>query len=135
MITVIDTNVLIDIFRDDPDFSESSAKCIRKCMQEGSLVACDVVWAETAALFDSADQFVSVMQQLDIKFSPVNQSSAEYAGMLWKMYRSSGGSRQRVLSDFLIAAHSIQQCDRLLSRDRGFYRKYFISVNLLDPKQ
>ena len=29
--------------------------------------------------------------------------------------------------------HAIEQADRLLTRDRGFYRDYFSSLRLLDP--
>ncbi len=35
--------------------------------------------------------------------------------------------------DFLIGAHALAQCDRLLTRDRGFYKEYFGKIRIVDP--
>ena len=40
-------------------------------------------------------------------------------------YRRSGGPRERIISDFLIGAHAAAEADTFLTRDRGFYAKYF----------
>jgi hypothetical protein len=51
--------------------------------------------------------------------------------MAWKKYRNAGGRRDRVLADFFIGAQAQAKADRLLTRDRGFYKKYFRSVKLM----
>ena len=53
MITAIDTNVLIDLFGADPIHGIHSKEAIRSCINQGSLVACEVVWAEVSAVFPS----------------------------------------------------------------------------------
>jgi len=46
-----------------------------------------------------------------------------------------GGSRTRLIVDFLIGAHARERADRLLTRDRGFYRAYFDELEIVDPTQ
>ena len=55
------------------------------------------------------------------------------AGGFWQEYRKKGGLKTRVVADFLIGAHALTQCDCLLTRDRGFYRKYFNNLKIIDP--
>ena len=133
MITAVDTNVLLDVFRNDPRFCSSSAALLRHCLTQGALIACDIVWAETAAAFPAQAPFLKAMQTLDVKYSTFDQQSAEHAAHAWRRYRAHGGKRDRVLADFFIGAHALQQADQLLTRDRGFYRPYFKGLRILDP--
>ncbi len=133
MITAVDTNILLDIFGGDPEFGQPSAEALRRCIAQGAIVACEVVWAETVTFFDKESQFLKAMETLGIGFTPVPQQAAIKAGSAWRHYRKNGGKRTRVAADFLIGAHAAAECDRLLTRDRGFYRSYFKSLKVLDP--
>lgn len=133
MITAVDTNVLIDIFGADPRFGAASAAALRRCLNEGSVVACDVVWSETRSAFPSDTAFVSALGALGVAFSAPHESAATAAGVAWKKYRSAGGKKDRVMADFLIGAHAASQCDRLLTRDRSYYSKYFAGLKVVDP--
>lgn len=133
MITAVDTNVLIDVFGADPSFGERSRSAIRSALLEGGLVACDIVWAEVAAAFPAPADVSAAMDRLGVRFAPLDEDVSVEAGAAWRSYRRSGGSRTRILADFLIGAHAGAHADRLLSRDRGFYRKHFERLQVLDP--
>jgi len=51
VITAVDTSVLLDVFDADPKFGRASVEALRECVTSGSLIACEVVIAETASAF------------------------------------------------------------------------------------
>ena len=133
MITAVDTNVMLDLFGADPVFGSRSQRSVRSCLSEGRLIACEVVWAEVASFFPSTDDAEVALNRLGVEYSPITLKTALAASKVWKLYRSRGGKRERVVADFLIGAHAALQAERLLTRDRGFYRTYFSRLRLLDP--
>src|SRR5438552_2704206 len=133
MITAVDSNVLLDELGADSTFGAASATAIRIALREGRLVACEAVWAEVAASFASAAAATSSFTRLNLEFSPLTSEAALEAGTAWNAYRVRGGPRSRVIADFLIGAHALCQADRLLTRDRGFYRAYFRRLRIFDP--
>lgn len=135
MITAVDTNVLLDVLGADRTFGERSARALRKCMADGALVACDVVFAETGASFPTQQAAAAALSELRVDFSPPDARSALTAGDAWRTYRRSGGTRERVIADFLIGAHARISADQLLTRDRGFYRRYFEDLHVIDPSR
>ena len=133
MITAVDTNVLLDVFGADPEFGQRSAGALRACLRQGRLVACEVVWAETASFFPSPAAARGPMERLEVGFSPLDVEAALAASGAWRRHRAKGGRRERVAADFLIGAHARLHADRLLTRDRGFYRACFSGLKILDP--
>jgi len=133
VITAVDTNVLLDVFGADPKFAPASAQALRSCLREGALVASEVVWAETATVFGAAGSFRDAMNKLPAAFLPMTDEAAIKAAEAWRRYRAGRGPRNRIAADFLIGAHALVVADRLLTRDRGFYRKYFAGLRIIDP--
>lgn len=133
MITAVDSNVLLDVFGADPTYGERSRGALRRALNEGSLIACEVVFAEVAASFPTGAAAAEAMGQLHVAFSAIDQAAALAAGGTWKTYRRRGGRRERVIADFLIGAHALASADRLLTRDRGYYRVGFPRLKLVDP--
>lgn len=134
MITAIDTNILLDIFLGDAVYGPSSEKVLQQCLKEGKVCACSIVWTEVAAVFPTQKECVQAMSAMDIEFSSITQATALKASDYWRHYRKNGGARSRISADFLIGAHSVLQADRLLTRDKGFFRDYFKSLEVLVPK-
>lgn len=133
MITAVDTNVLLDIFLDDQTFRAGSLAALRACLSEGTIVACEVVFAEVTAVFADEPAAIRAMAQIPVGYSAIDSASAVRAGSGWRRHRRDGGSRQRIVADFLVGAHALEQADRLLTRDRGFHRTAFTGLTIVDP--
>jgi len=136
VITAVDTNVLVDILEPDPHHGAASGDALTRCLAEGTIVACDVVWAEVATVYaDKQAELLAALQTLGIDYCEVTREASLEAARHWHAYRSRGGSRQRIAADFIVGAHALAQCDRLLTRDRGFYRRSFSALEILDPSR
>ena len=134
MTTAVDSMVLIDLFQQEPRWAPRAATAIDHAIRSGRLVACDVVWAEVAGRFASADVLAGAMTELSVEFEGMTQTAATNAGRLWRDFRRRGGRRRdRIVPDFLVGAHALERADALLTRDRGFYRRYFKSLNIIEP--
>jgi predicted nucleic acid-binding protein len=126
--------VLLDVLGADPTFGPRSREALRQAYDAGALVACEIVWAEVRAHFATEQAFRGAMRELGVQFDPLTADAAEAAGRVWRHRRGAGQpGRDRVVADFLIAAHALLQADALVTRDRGFYRRYFANLKLVDP--
>lgn len=134
MITAVDTNVLADVFSANPRFGAASAAALRRSSAEGRLIACDVVFAECAAVFEDEQKAAQALAGARIDFSALDAEAAVGAGLRWGRYRRGGGGRDRVAADFLIGSHASLHADRLLTRDRGFYRSFFSDLEVIEPR-
>lgn len=124
MVTAVDTSVLLDVLLNDPQHASASIKALRKAAVEGSLILCEIALAEIAPALPAADlpQFLS---DWNLTFIPSSQASAVLAGEMFRVFLQRGGKAGRIVPDFLLAAHSQIHAQRLLARDRGYYRDYF----------
>jgi len=133
MITAIDTNILLDILVPNENFYEASANALQDAAGEGSLVISDIVYAELCIHFEAQRECDAFVESNEIRVQALAREAHFLASRAWRAYRQQGGKRTRILADFLIGAHAQKQASRLLSRDRGFYRGLFPSLDLHDP--
>ena len=134
MITAVDTNVLIDILEPDPKHGPASKEAYKRCQRQGAVVACEVVWAEVATAYGHAIvDLPEILNRINLQFSALTIDASLESARCWYAYRQQGGDRERIVADFLIGGHAFVQCDRLLTRDRGFYRGCFEKLIIEAP--
>jgi predicted nucleic acid-binding protein len=132
-VTLVDTNVLIDILSNDPNWREWSEARLVERSAAGPLMINEIVYAELAARFATQDQLDNEISDLDLTFMRMPKSALFSAGRAFERYRSLGGTRAGVLPDFFIGAHAEVTQWRLLTRDTGRYLTYFPDVELITP--
>lgn len=134
MVTAVDTSVLLDVLLNDPQHAPASIAALHLAAAEGSLAICDVALAEIVPVLKVGD-LLQFLADWKLTFVPSTQPVAVLAGEMFRVYLGRGGKRGRMVPDFLVAAHAQQLTERLLARDRGFYRDYFKQLTLWDPSK
>ena len=130
MNTAVDTSVLLSIIKQEAGWETWSEK-LRWAAGEGRLLVCPVVFAELSSQFPTVDVLLSTLHEAGIEYDPFSSEAAHLAGQMFQAYRSRGGPRDQLIPDFLIAAHGQLQAGRLAAIDRGYYRRCFKGLRLL----
>ena len=132
--TLIDSNILIDILGGDPVWAEHSVRRLSACARRGPIAINDVVYAELAAGFASQAQLDDEVAAMRLKFAPMSKAALFLAGQAFRRYRVAGGARPNVLADFFIGAQASVEGWPILTRDERRYRTYFPDVALVGER-
>ena len=133
MITTVDSSVIIELLVDESGKADSSESALRQARKEGSLIICETVLAEVAPILGDKGDLEEFLRDWEFTFQPASMESSILAGSLFRLYLGRGGKRGRVVADFLVGAHAQVFSNRLLTRDRGFYRDYFKGLSIWNP--
>ncbi|WP_176086539.1 type II toxin-antitoxin system VapC family toxin [Martelella sp. HB161492] len=131
--TLVDTNVLLDLVTDDPVWADWSIDQLETASLAGPLLINDVIYAELAVRYQQIEALDAFIDRASIRFLPLSRPSLFLAGRVFTRYRRAGGTRAGVLPDFFIGAQAAVERLPLLTRDGGRYRGYFPTVDLITP--
>lgn len=159
MISAVDTNVILDVLVPGSPFEIPSQNALDDSLRNGILVLVEVVYAELAAHFPSQASLDTFLVDTSIQLVPTSRHGLSRAGLAWREYRQRRPAlsacpqcgqrqkltcsacqrainwRQHLIADFLVGGHARAHSDRLLTRDRGYYKTYFPDLAILDPGQ
>ena len=131
--TLVDSNVLLDVFTDDPSWAGWSGEALVEAFDQGPVVINPVVYAEVSVGFDRIEELDEALPQAAFVREPLPYPAGFLAGKAFLAYRRSGGARPAPLPDFYIGAHAAVAGYRLLTRDARRYRTHFPRLDLLAP--
>ena len=133
--TLVDTNVILDLVTNDPDWSGWSIAQLEEAALKGPLCINDVVYAELSVRYARIEDLEAMLDDAAIEVARTPRDALFLAGKVFVQYRKSGGARTGVLPDFFIGAHAAVSGLPLLTRDGGRYRTYFPSMALIAPEK
>lgn len=130
--TLVDSNVLIDILGGDPQWSPLSIAALADCVKRGPIAINEVVYAELSAGFQQQEQLDQEIETMGLKLERLSKAALFHAGQAFRRYRAAGGSRNNVLADFFIGSQASVERWPILTRDNARYRTYFPDVIVLN---
>jgi len=131
--TLVDANVLLDVFTADPRWREWSREHLKAALAAGDVVLDPLVYAEVSLAFAHEIELDAELRELGIHKRPLPYAAAFPAGRAFLKYRRAGGQRISPLPDFYIGAHAKVEQLRVLTRDAQRYETYFPDVELDAP--
>lgn len=128
---LVDTNVLIDIFQNDPVWARKSIDALTRALTRGPLAINEIVYAELAAGFSDRTALDRELAPLPLGWAALGKDALALAGRTFRRYRREGGAKNNVLADFFIGAQASSEGFAILTRDAGRYRTYFPEVEVV----
>lgn len=132
--TIVDTNILLDIVSDDPVWFDWSARALEIASAQSDLVINAVVYAELSSRYSSMENLDEFIQGIGLQITPIPKRALFLADKAFANYRQSGGTKSGVLPDFFIGAHAAVADVPLLTRDKRRFGTYFPTVRLISPE-
>lgn len=130
---LVDTNVLVDVLENDPQWADWSIAQLRAQSKVRRLAINPVIYAELSLTFSTAEALDAAIDGLDLDLLEIPRPALFLAGKAFVRYRRQGGTRGNVLADFFVGAHAAVGGYPLLTRDPTRYRSYFPRVALITP--
>jgi predicted nucleic acid-binding protein len=132
MTTAIDTNILVALWNEDDSLNTLARSALDAAPGRGSLVIAAPVFAELLAAPSRDEAFLdSFCRETGISVDwNLDEVIWRTAGRAFQLYvarrrKQRGSGQRRILADFLIGAHAIQNGFRLLTMDHRLYRAAF----------
>lgn len=130
---LVDTNVLVDVLQNDPQWAEWSIGQMRAQASLHALVVDPIIYAEVSLSFSTLEALEEVVDTLGLEVREVPRPALFLAAKTYALYRRRGGSKHQVLPDLFIGAHAVVEGCPLLTRDPARFKSYFPTLEVIAP--
>lgn len=132
---LVDTNILVDVLENDPEWADWSIHQLRNQSQVYQLVINPIIYSELSLTFSSFEALDKVVDDLELTLLELPRAALFLAGKAYILYRRMGGRKLNVLPDFFIGAHAAVLDCPILTRDERRYRTYFPNTAIISPSK
>jgi len=130
---LIDSNVILDIFLDDPNWAGWSESTLEKFSSITKLFINPIIYSEVSIGFKRIEELEAALNRAGFQMLEIPKEALFLAGKAFLKYRKKAGIKRSPLPDFYIGAQAaIFEMD-LVTRDASRYRTYFPTVKLISP--
>ena len=131
---LVDSNVILDIFLDDPKWADWSESVLAKYGVYANLYINTIVYAEVSIGFEKIEELESALNKSGFQMLEIPKEALFLAGKSFLKYRKGKGEKRSPLPDFYIGAQAAILDLELITRDVSRYRNYFPTVRLISPE-
>lgn len=132
---LVDSNVILDIFLDDPRWAEWSVETLADASTQASLYINQIVYAEVSIGFQKIEELESALHRGGFQMLPIPKEALFLAGKAYLSYRKRKGFKHSPLPDFYIGAQAAVLGMELITRDESRYSTYFPTVSIICPQR
>lgn len=132
-VTLVDSNVIIDLADDRSEWSEWAFDAIREMRRTTTLAINPLIYAEVSVYCSTMEETEEVLPVKFFRRENLPYSAAFLAGKCFLQYRKRGGLKSSPLPDFYIGAHATVMGWNLLTRDEKNYRTCFPGLKIVSP--
>jgi predicted nucleic acid-binding protein len=132
-VLLVDTDVLVDVLQDDPQWADWSIGQLRAQSKVHELAINPIIYAEMSLSFSTLESLDDVVDSLGLSMRDMPRPALFLAAKAFAQYRRRGGSKNQVLPDFFIGAHAAVEGWQLLTRDASRFRTYFPRLQVISP--
>ena len=130
---LVDTNVLVDVLQNDPQWADWSIAQLRAQAKLHALVINPVIYTEMSLSFSTLEALDDVVLTMALELREIPRPALFLAARAYALCRRRGGSKGQVLPDFFIGAHAAVEGWQLLTRDAGRFKTYFPTLDVIAP--
>jgi predicted nucleic acid-binding protein len=131
---LVDSNVILDIFLDDPDWADWSVTALANAGCNSTLYINQIVYTEVSIGFKRIEELESALHKGGFQMLDIPKEALFLAGKAYFNYRRGKGTKKSPLPDFYIGAQAAVLGMGLITRDKGRYRTYFPTVRIICPE-
>jgi len=132
---LVDSNVILDIFLDDPNWADWSESALATYSAHTALYINSIVYTEVSVGFEKIEELESALHKGGFQMLKIPKEALFLAGKAYLKYRESKGTKKSPLPDFYIGAQAAVLGLDLITRDATRYRTYFPTVRLICPER